>query len=116
MNTNEPPEALTESLRELASTLVEVHQRMATEWEPIVLQPIASGCTDVNAMQLTLDHLLDCACQPQGLALYRRLCRYLWSVDPAAAAYAVNAYREMWDPDEARPWAAPAHRSSGQST
>ena len=28
-------------------------------------------------LKVTLDHLLDCACQPQGLALYRRLCRYL---------------------------------------
>lgn len=67
------PQALTESLRELSSTLIEVQRRMATEWEPIVQKYIASACTDVNAMELTLDHLLDCACQPQGLALYRRL-------------------------------------------
>lgn len=112
---NEPTEALTASLRELASTLVEVHRRMVTELEPIVLQHIASGCMDVNTMQLTLDHLLGCACQLQGLALYRRLCRYLWSVDPAAAAYAVNAYREMWDPDGERPWAQPAHTTERAS-
>jgi len=101
-------EALTESLRELASTIVDAHERMAAAWEPIVQGYISSHSTDVNAMQLTLDYLLGCACQAQGLALYRRLCRYLWSVDPAAAAYAVNAYREMWDPDEERPWATPA--------
>ena len=102
-----PPDAVLDSLRDLASTIVETQRRMAEEWKPIVQEHIASGCTNINAIELTLDHLLDCACQPQGLALYRRLCRYLWSVDPAAAAYAVNAYREMWDPDDERPWAEP---------
>ena len=102
------PDALPNSLRELAAAVVEAQQRMVAEWEPIVQEHIASGCTDVNAMQLTLDWVLDCACQPQGLALYRRLCRHLWSVDPQAAAHAVDAYRERWDPDSERPWAAPA--------
>jgi len=102
------PEPLPDSLRELASAVVEVQQRMAKEWEPIVQEHIASGCTDVEAMHRTLDWVLDCACHPQGLALYRQLCRHLWAVDQQAAARAVLAYREMWDPDEERPWGAPA--------
>jgi hypothetical protein len=101
-----PPDALPDSLRELAAAVVEAHERMAAAWESIVHEHIATGCTDVNAMEWTLDHLLSCACHPQGLDLYRQLCRYLGSIDPQAAASAVDAYREMWDPDEQRPWAA----------
>jgi hypothetical protein len=87
---------------------------MAKEWEPIVQEHIASGCRDVEVMQRTLDWVLDCAGHPQGVTLYRRLCRHLWAVDQQAAARAVLAYREMWDPDEERPWAAPVlPRSSG---
>ena len=104
--------AIPDSLHQLASALVAVHQRMAKEWEPIVEEHIASGCTDVETMQRTLDWVLSCACDPQGLVLYRRLCRHLWSVDQLAAAQAVLAYREMWDPDDERPWAAPAQPRS----
>ena len=58
------PEPLPDSLRELASAVVEVQQRMAKEWEPIVQEHIASGCTDVEAMHRTLDWVLDCAGHP----------------------------------------------------
>lgn len=104
--------AIPDSLHQLATALVAVHQHMASEWEPIVEEHIASSCTDVEAMQRTLDWVLSCACDPQGLVLYRRLCRHLWSVDQLAAARAVLAYREMWDPDDERPWAAPAQPRS----
>ncbi len=110
-STGSSHEALPDTLRELASAVVQVQRRMVTEWEPIVQEHIASGCTDVEAMQRTLDLVLDCACHPQGLALYRRLCRHLWSVDPQAAARAVDAYREKWDPDGERPWASPLRSS-----
>lgn len=110
-NPGAQPDALPDSLRELAAAaVVDAQQRLVTAWEPIVHEHIASGCMDVNAMQWTLDHLLGCAGQLQGLALYRQLCRYLWSVDPQAAAAAVHAYRETWDPDEQRPW-APSSRA-----
>jgi hypothetical protein len=48
-----------------------------------------------------LDRLLDCACIPEGLALFRTLCSYYFTLNPAATADYVGAYREMWDRDEA---------------
>ena len=37
---------------------------------------------------------------PEGLALFKTLCRYYWDIDPSATAAYVHAYREMWDPEE----------------
>ena len=47
-----------------------------------------------------LDRLLDCACIPEGLALFRSLCRYYYYLNPAATADYIGAYREMWDNDD----------------
>jgi hypothetical protein len=33
----------------------------------------------------------------QMLILYRKLCRHVYSFDPKAAIYYVEAYRERWD-------------------
>jgi len=36
------------------------------------------------------------------LVLYRKLCRYDFDIDLEATVSYVNAYREMWDEEEAR--------------
>ena len=36
---------------------------------------------------------------PAGLALYKKLCRYYYTLNPAATADYVNYYREIWDTD-----------------
>ena len=51
-------------------------------------------------IERTLDHLLDHACIPQGLALFKSLCRHYWEINPQATASYINIYREMWDSDE----------------
>ena len=48
-----------------------------------------------------LDSLLDCACIPEGLALFRTLCRYYFTLNPAATADYIRAYRDMWDNNDA---------------
>jgi hypothetical protein len=45
----------------------------------------------------TLDQLLDVACLPEGLALFKTLCRHYDTLDPQATASHIHAYREMWD-------------------
>lgn len=55
---------------------------------------------DVCHIEDTLDHLLDFACHPDGLLLYRRLCRHYGEIDPAATAAYINAYRERCEEDE----------------
>jgi hypothetical protein len=47
-----------------------------------------------------LDLLLDFYGYESVLIMYKQLCRYYWDIDPVAAAYYVNAYREYWDNDK----------------
>lgn len=61
---------------------------------------IATRSRDARHIEHTLDHLLDFACHPDGLVLYKSLCRYYYTIDPAATADYVGFYREMWDSEE----------------
>ncbi len=68
---------------------------------PVVQGLVRSASRDVQRIEQTLDQLLDLACLPEGLALFKTLCRHYWALAPQATAGYVNAYREMWD-DEAQ--------------
>lgn len=61
---------------------------------------IRSQSRAAQEIEHTLDHLLDCACIPEGLALFKALCRHYYAINPAAAADYVHAYRDMWDREE----------------
>jgi hypothetical protein len=50
----------------------------------------------VARIERVLDGLLDVACLPAGLELYRRLCRHLWFIDQCRAAFYVRSYQELW--------------------
>ncbi len=67
---------------------------------PAVQEMVRSGSRDVQQIEHTLDQLLNHACLPEGLALFKALCRHYWELDPHATASYINAYREMWDDDE----------------
>jgi hypothetical protein len=84
----------------LAASLQDaLHQKLA-HYAPIARQLILSRSTDVREIEHTLDHLLDVACLPAGLAPFKALCRYYYAINPAATATYVYAYREMWDSEE----------------
>ena len=83
-------------IRALAATLPDQHRQRAAALAPIVQNIIQTGSRDGCEIERTLDHLLDCACIPEGLALFKSLCRYYFTLNSAAIADYVNAYREMW--------------------
>lgn len=70
---------------------------------PTVREILHSGSHDARLIEHTLDHLLDHACIPQGLALFKALCRHYWEINPRATADYINAYRDMWDSDDREP-------------
>lgn len=74
---------------------------------PTVQDMVLSGSRNVQQIEHTLDQLLDHACLPEGLALFKTLCRHYWKLDPQATASYVHAFREMWgdqnDADEVTP-------------
>ena len=74
-----------------------IAQQALEQYEPLVNNIMNSKNKDVNYISHTLDYMLDFCFDEQMLLLYRRLCRYLFDIDPQAAADFVQAYREIWD-------------------
>lgn len=87
-------------IRSLAATLNDLHRQRVAALAPIAQNLIRSQSREAQEIEHTLDHLLDCACIPEGLALFKALCRYYYAINPAATAGYVHAYRDMWDSEE----------------
>ena len=98
-------ENLVTNLTVLAESLRGIQELGIAQYTPVVESIINTRSRDVTHIEHTLDHLLDFACLPAGLLLYRRLCRHYWDIDPAATAAYIQSYREMWDAagEEAQP-------------
>jgi hypothetical protein len=70
------------------------------QYTPVVERIIRTRSRDTRHIEHTLDHLLDFACHPGGLVLFNSLCRYYYTLDPAATVEYINIYREMWDNED----------------
>jgi hypothetical protein len=96
-----PPETTSQisraDIHALAARIQELNKQAVREYAPLVEEILRSDDRDVRRIEQTLDGLLDFCGYPPVLALYRRLCRHYWSIDPAATARYVQFYREMWD-------------------
>ena len=88
------------SFRGLAEELQAVNQRAVREYGPIVEHLVRTGSRDSQEIEHTLDGLLGFCGDASALALYKTLCRHYWSIDPAATAFYVHAYREMWESED----------------
>ena len=88
---------LFQSIRGIAQTLQSLNQRAVLEYTPVVQTLVRSRSSDAHHIEQTLDELLGfCGYEP-ALALFKELCRHYWAIDPAATAFYVDTYREMWD-------------------
>ncbi len=77
----------------------DLQQQAAKQYKPVVDDILLTRCRDIRHIEHTLDGLLDFCGHEPVLRMYKELCRHYWDIDPAAAAYYVNAYREYWDSD-----------------
>ncbi len=84
-------------IQSLAASLHVLHRQKVASLSPIVQTLLDTRSRNVKEIEHTLDHLLDCACIPEGLAIFKALCRYYYTINPAATASYVLTYREMWD-------------------
>lgn len=92
---------LLQSLKEAAVGLKALSQEAAGQYAPIVEQIIRTQSQDVADIERTLDGLLGfCGYEPASQQ-YRKLCRYYWNLNPVNTASYINAYREMWDSEDA---------------
>lgn len=104
-------ESLVTEITTLVASLNDMHRQMVLAYTPIVQGIIQSGSQDVQEIEHALDHLFNCAGHPQGLLLFKALCRYYYGIDPAAAAQHVHFYREWYEDQESD---AAAMESSSQ--
>ena len=90
-------ESTSDPIVDLARQLVSLNSRAVSIYSPIVDRIVVQKSTDRRLIESTLDGLLGFAETEDGLALYKRLCRYYWDLDPESTVTYVNAYREMCD-------------------
>lgn len=88
------------NVKALAEQIRELQELGVAQYTPVVKDIIASCSRDTRHIEHTLDRLLDFACTSSGLALFKSLCRYYFTIDPAATADYINFYRKMWDSEE----------------
>lgn len=87
-------------LDSLVGQLRRLQLHAAQQYQPVVDALLRSGSRDVQQIEHTLDGLLDFCGHGPVLAMYRRLCRHYWDIDPTATADYVKAYRERWNSEE----------------
>jgi len=90
-------QGLLDGLTAAIAPLQALHQQAVENLAPTVREIRQNHSRDTRLIEHTLDHLLDHACIPKGLACFKSLCRYYWQINPHATASYIFAYREMWD-------------------
>jgi hypothetical protein len=88
---------LINDLKELVNSFKQISKEACLIYEPQVNAIINSKCTDVNHIGWTLDFMLDHCSNEDMLLLYKKLCRYLYFINPESASFYVNSYRERWE-------------------
>lgn len=91
------------SLPQTIASLINAASALArwavAEYTPVVESILNDRSREARRIEQTLDGLLDFCFDADALLLYKKLCRHYFSIDPAAVAAYVRAYRETWDPD-----------------
>ena len=96
----EPYQELLAELSATIAPLQALHEQAVEALELTVQDILRSRSRNAQRRERTLDQLLNHACLPAGLALFKALCRHYWTLDPQATASYVHAYREMWDGED----------------
>jgi hypothetical protein len=91
-------------LHNLAKSIVDLQKEAVkqtlTVYKPEVERIINSDSRDKNAIEHTIDALCEVAFDNEVLFLFKKLCRYYYTIDPVATAQQIQFYREMWDNEE----------------
>lgn len=81
-------------LHELAKNIVavqkEVTQHTLHYWKPEAENIIVSQSKDIDRIEYTLDVLCEVAFDEEVLKIFKRLCRYYYSIDPFATAKCIR--------------------------
>jgi len=86
-----------EQIKDLIVGQQKLARQALPEYSVLVENIIVSKTTDQNCIEHTLDGILDFCFDADMLLLFKKLCRYYFTLNPQATASYINIYREMWD-------------------
>jgi len=88
---------LVERIGELARDAQKLARFAVQQYSAEVEAIVKAQSRDSKRIERCLDGMLDSCFNDEVLALYKRLCRYYFGIDPEATASYVHAYRDIWD-------------------
>lgn len=91
--------AFVEELRPLVEARNHLARKAETGFAIQVDDITREGCKDPKRIEWLLTCMLDFCFDDRILALFKKLCRYYYAIDPEATASYVYSYRDMWDDD-----------------
>lgn len=90
---------LTPNIYSIGKTMQELTRRAEREYSAEVDALIQTNCRHSARIEQLLDGILDFCFDAGMLLLYKKLCRYYFTIDPVATVSYITFYREMWDSD-----------------
>ncbi len=90
-------DVLLENVSVLAGQMQDLARQAHAGYAAEVEALIAARSRDIQRIEHLLDGILDFGFDDIMTQLFKRLCRYYYTLDPAATASYVHIYREMWD-------------------
>ena len=91
---------LVQGIGELVTRVQQLARKAKQQYELEVEYVLKAQCRDSGRIEQLLDGMLDFCFDDAMLCLYKKLCRYYFTIDPEATVSYVYAYREMWDEEE----------------
>jgi len=88
---------LVQSIGELAAARKQLARQAEQQYSLEVSAILREQCRDPQRIEHVLDGILDFCFDAEMLCLYKKLCRYYFTIDPEATASYVYAYRDLWD-------------------
>jgi len=88
-------------LQELGNKIVAIQNEAVLQtlliWKPKAENIINTKSKDITDIEHTLDALCEVAFNDEVLIVFKKLCRYYYTIDEQATAEQIQFYREMWD-------------------
>ena len=88
---------LVQSIGNLVKVQKDLARQVYDSYKDEVDHIIVSQSRDQNRIDHALDGLLNFAFDDKVLVLFKKLCRYYFTIDPQATASYIYSYRDMWD-------------------
>jgi len=88
---------LVQSIGELAAARKQLARQAEQQYSLQVSAILREQCRDPQRIEHVLDGMLDFCFDAEMLCLYKKLCRYYFTIDPETTVSYVYAYRDMWD-------------------